>query len=66
MKYLQVVKRAGMTGERRNINSEATSDSDDLFTVDKMEEMIGSYGPQKEAHVKIVRGLSSRKLQQKS
>ncbi|GHJ89150.1 hypothetical protein NliqN6_5552 [Naganishia liquefaciens] len=34
MKYLQVVKRAGMT-------------------VDKMEEMIGSYGPQQEAHVKI-------------
>ncbi|KAJ9110928.1 hypothetical protein QFC19_001437 [Naganishia cerealis] len=34
MKYLQVVKRAGMT-------------------VDKMEEMIGSFGPQKDAHTKI-------------
>ncbi|KAJ9118559.1 hypothetical protein QFC22_003779 [Naganishia vaughanmartiniae] len=34
MKYIQVVKRAGMT-------------------VDKDEVMIGSYGPQKDAHTKI-------------
>ncbi|KAI5450490.1 rho GDP dissociation inhibitor [Naganishia albida] len=34
MKYLQVVKRTGMT-------------------VDKMEEMIGSFGPQKEPYTKI-------------
>lgn len=57
MKYLQVVKRAGMTGE--STWSFRIPDfpllSYGLFaSVDKMEEMIGSFGPQKDAHTKIV------------
>jgi Rho GDP-dissociation inhibitor len=53
MKYLQVVKRAGMTGKWRKDNDGAFPNPG-IRIVDKMEEMIGSYGPQKEAHVKIV------------
>lgn len=58
MKYLQVVKRTGMTGKNRfsrgNGVHRAEADRSSAPTVDKMEEMIGSFGPQKEPYTKIV------------
>lgn len=51
LKYLQVVKRAGVKGKSTSQRVTTSSSS----TVDKTEAMLGSYGPQTQTYEKIVR-----------
>lgn len=56
LKYLQVVKRKGIKGERQveNVASVFMIPVLIVYAVDKIEEMVGSYGPSAEIYEKKV------------